>query len=88
MRRAARVDSNHAQIMRALRRAGWAVHDTSRLGGGFPDLVAGRDGRVVLIEVKDGAKRLTPAEFLCARKFAEVGVVVEVLESELDAEAL
>jgi|TARA_R110002110_G_scaffold344363_2_gene554318 hypothetical protein len=79
--------------MRALRRAGWAVHDTSRLGGGFPDLVAGRDGRVVLIEVKDGAKppsakRLTPAEFLCARKFAEVGVVVEVLESELDAEAL
>ena len=33
-------------------------------------------------------ERLTPAEFLCARKFAEVGVVVEVLESELDAEAL
>lgn len=47
MRRAARVDANHAEIARTLRRLGWAVHDTSGVGGGFPDLVIGKAGRVV-----------------------------------------
>lgn len=56
MRRRARVDANHASIVKALRSCGWTVHDTSRLGDGFPDVLACRGGRMELIEIKDGAK--------------------------------
>lgn len=59
MRTRARVDANHAQVVQALRSCGWTVIDTSRLGGGFPDLVAARAGRIELIEVKDGKKPLS-----------------------------
>ena len=67
MRRAARVDANHAEITGTLRQCGWTVHDTSGVGGGFPDLVIAKGGRLVLVEIKDGAKkpsarRLTKAE--------------------------
>lgn len=63
MRRAHRVDANHGAIIDALRRVGALVADTSALGGGFPDLVVAFRGRLVLLEVKDGAK--SPSE----RKF-------------------
>lgn len=59
MRRRARVDANHGQIVQALRSCGWTVIDTSRVGSGFPDLLAVRGGRLELIEVKDGAKALS-----------------------------
>lgn len=61
MRRAAKVDANQAEIVKALRDAGYSVAITSQLGGGFPDLVVGivrKDGHLsnVLLEVKDGSK--------------------------------
>ena len=59
MRRAARVDSNQAQIISVLRAAGayvWII--------GLPvDLLVGYKGCTVLMEVKDGpTKRLTPLQ--------------------------
>lgn len=68
MRRAARVDANQAEIVKALRDAGCSVKDTSAVGGGFPDLVVCAPTyphRHYLLEVKDGKKppserRLTP----------------------------
>ena len=68
MRRAARTDSNHRAIVCGLRDAGRCVFDTSRVGNGFPDLIAGtRASGLVFLEVKDGSKppsarKLTPAE--------------------------
>lgn len=67
MRRAARTDANHADIIAGLEMIGCSVWDTSRLGGGGPDLVASLGRRTVLIEVKDGAKspsrrKLTPKQ--------------------------
>lgn len=56
MRRAHRIDDNQARIVAVLRAIGCSVHDTSALGGGFPDLVVGRNGRNYLIELKDGDK--------------------------------
>src|SRR5688572_20597267 len=56
MRRAARVDGNHGAIMKAFRKLGFAVADTSKLGAGFPDLAISRNSHTVLAEVKDGAK--------------------------------
>jgi hypothetical protein len=67
MRRAARTDANHGQIIAALRQMGYTVLDLSRLGQGCPDLLVARHGITTLVEVKDGtkppsARRLTPME--------------------------
>jgi hypothetical protein len=53
VRRAARVDGNHEQIVRGLRKFGVWVHSTAPLGDGFPDAIAHWDGRFTLLEIKD-----------------------------------
>lgn len=66
MRRAAKVDANHAEIVEALlERPGVTVHSLAGVGRGCPDLIVGVEGSTHLIEVKDGdkvpsARRLTP----------------------------
>jgi hypothetical protein len=56
MRRAAAVDANQAEIVRALRGVGCSVSLLHGVGGGVPDLLVGRDKVTFLIEVKDGSK--------------------------------
>ncbi len=56
MRRAARVDANHAAIVCALRRAGCSVQSLAALGSGVPDLLVGVAGQNRLFEIKDGDK--------------------------------
>ena len=56
MRRAARVDGNHAEIVTALRAAGATVQSLAAIGAGCPDLVVGLAGKTFLVEVKDGLK--------------------------------
>lgn len=58
MRRAAKVDRNHSEIVQAFRRLGYLVADTSRLGKGFPDLLVQKGG-VWLVEVKAPKGKLT-----------------------------
>lgn len=60
VRRRARVDANHTEIVRTLRALGWSVHDTSRVGGGYPDLTCAKAGVTVLVEVKAAKGKLTP----------------------------
>lgn len=64
MRRAAKVDGNQAEIVDALRYEDCLVHVTSRLGGGFPNLVVyERTAKVIfLVECKMPGELLTPAE--------------------------
>jgi len=57
-----RVDAHQAETVELLRAAGYAVAVTSRLGGGFPDLVVGKGTQVWLVELKERGKNLTPAE--------------------------
>ncbi|MCT4627950.1 VRR-NUC domain-containing protein [Halodesulfovibrio sp.] len=59
MRRAAKTDSNHAQIRDALRAVGASVHDMSSAGAGFPDLAVGFKKKTFLLEVKTKTGRLT-----------------------------
>ena len=59
MRRRARIDGNHAQVVSVLRRGGATVFSTAGVGDGFPDLVVGYRGVTHLIEVKNGT--LTPS---------------------------
>lgn len=60
-RGAARVDGNHAEIVRALRAAGCGVVDLSAVGGGVPDLLVHGPAypecrMAILMEVKDGRR--------------------------------
>lgn len=67
MRRAARTDGNHAEVVKALRDAGIAVKSLASVGGGVPDLLCALREVTCLLEVKDGSKppserHLTKAE--------------------------
>jgi hypothetical protein len=53
LRRAARVDGNQAEIVKALRAIGASVQHLHAVGQGCPDLLAALAGRNVLLEVKD-----------------------------------
>lgn len=52
MRRRARIDSNHREIVAALRDVGATVLDLSGVGNGAPDLLIGYRGCNLLLEVK------------------------------------
>ena len=67
MRRARRVDANHAEIIAAFRKLGCSVLDMSGLGDGAPDICVGFGGIQIMCELKDGtkppsARKLTKAE--------------------------
>ena len=87
MRRAARTDANHREIVEALRAAGASVTDTSAVGDGFPDLVVSYRNVWHLAEVKDGQKspsrrKLTPEqEIWHAQQRAKVHIVTSPHEA-------
>jgi len=56
VRRAAKVDANHAQVVSALRAAGAVVHSLAPVGNGMPDLLVAFRNQTILMEIKDGAK--------------------------------
>ena len=90
MRQRARVDANHGEVRSALRAAGWIVVDCARIGSGFPDLLIAKDGRILMIEVKDGAKaksaqRLTDDEERFHTLMRAAGVTVRIVTSIEDA---
>jgi len=67
MRRAAKVDRNQAEIVRALRQAGASVQPMHTLGQGVPDLLVGYRCKNFIMEIKNPkqSKRdqlLTPDE--------------------------
>ena len=57
MRRAAKVDANHGEIVEALLSvSGVKVHSLAGIGGGCPDLLVGARGLSFLAEVKNPNK--------------------------------
>jgi Holliday junction resolvase len=52
MRYKLKKDEFHAGISTALMASGFSVSDTSRVGGGFPDLCISRNGVCCLVEIK------------------------------------
>ena len=93
MRRAAKVDDNHGDIVSALEAMGWLVWSTAPLGRGFPDLACFKAGRTVLIEVKDGDKspsrrKLTSDEQSAHAEFRRAGIHVHIVERIADLQQL
>ncbi len=56
MRRAARIDDNQREIAAAFRACGCRVLSLAAVGKGCPDLLVQKGTRLMLVEVKDGAK--------------------------------
>lgn len=82
--RAARIDANQPEIVKALRAAGCTVEHLHQVGRGCPDLLCAVGNQVFLIEVKDGAKppsaqKLTPDQVIWHAEWkADVHVVNSV----------
>ena len=76
MRRAAKVDSNHALIVEHFRARGCSVLSLAAMGRGVPDLLVAKQGVTWLVEVKQpkGKQNLLQEEW--AEKWAGCWSVV------------
>ena len=54
MRTAAKIDKNQTEVVAAFRKVGASVQSLASIGKGCPDLLVGFQGKLYLIEVKDG----------------------------------
>jgi Holliday junction resolvase len=90
MRRAAKVDGNHGEIVDGLRAHGVWVRSTAALGNGFPDAIAWWAGHYTVLEIKDPSqppskRMLTEQErtffTLCPGRKAVVETLAEALRA-------
>lgn len=89
MRRASKVDDNHAAIVHTLRTCGAVVQSLAAVGKGVPDLLVNFRGQNLLIEVKDGRKppsqrRLTAVQVAWHSAWPGVVHIVECPEDVLE----
>jgi ABC-type sulfate transport system substrate-binding protein len=54
MRRAAKVDTNHAEVVQALQKAGASVQSLAQIGQGCPDVLVAFRNDMFLLEIKHG----------------------------------
>ncbi len=63
MRKIAKIDANHKEIVSEFRRHGCTVLSLAALGRGVPDLlVAAPEGATILVEIKSAKGKLTPQQ--------------------------
>lgn len=62
MKRAARVDANHGDIVQAFRRCGAEVLSLASLGKGCPDVLLAYRGALALVEIKTPTGKLRPLQ--------------------------
>lgn len=84
--RAAKVDDNQKEIVKALRNMGCSVQHLHSVGAGCPDLLVGYKGFNILLEVKDGNKspsqqKLTPDQIIWHRDWRGHVDVVNSIDS-------
>jgi Holliday junction resolvase len=80
MRRAAKVDANQPEIVKYLRDCGFTVTLLHAVGGGCPDLLAGKHGVNYLIEVKGKRGKLTKAQVTWHDEWRGQKMVVRCVE--------
>jgi Holliday junction resolvase len=57
----ARIDTNHKEIVKALREAGATVVSLAAMKHGCPDILVGYNGETILMEIKrDSKAKFTP----------------------------
>lgn len=91
MRRAARVDGNHTEILCGLNRIpGVTARSLAAVGDGMPDIIVGYLARNFLFEVKDPAqppskRKLTKRQEMFHHWWAGDVRVIETLDEALEA---
>ena len=82
MRRKAKLDLNHAEIVQAFERLGAKVLSLAPMGKGVPDLIVNFRNRLRFVEVKSKNGKLTPAqeEFMSDWPVSVVRSVDDVIE--------
>jgi hypothetical protein len=80
-----RTDSNHAEIVTALRQCGATVHSLANVGGGCPDLLVGFRGVNYLLEVKRPGKKLRQNQRKWHDDWRGGAVVVRSIDDALQA---
>jgi len=90
MRKYGRVDANHTAIIAALRKVGITAFSIASIGNGKGDIVAGWNGRNVLLEVKNpkqkpSKQRLTKDEIKHHREWNGQIAVVKTAEEAIAA---
>jgi hypothetical protein len=79
-----RVDTNQAEIVKALRAAGYYVFDQHAHGRGLPDLlVCSKSGIGVQVEVKMPGESFTLAESIFWNKYPGQKAVVRTVEQAI-----
>lgn len=90
---AVHLDENHDLIEQALRELQWGVKSMARVGSGWPDILAVKQGRVVFIEVKNPKrygkqKQATAAQQEVHQWFRRYGVEVLTVTKVEDLQIL
>jgi Holliday junction resolvase len=80
-----RVDNCQVQVVKALRDLGATVQHLHAVGKGCPDIVVGFKGKNLLLEIKDGDKKvLTPDQVNWHKLWkGQVNVVTSVDDAKL-----
>lgn len=86
--KAAKVDDNQGEIVDFFRSIGCSVSLMHAVGRGFPDLIIGKHGLNILVEVKDGkksksAQSLTPSQEIWHSEWKGQKSVVNSIDSAL-----
>lgn len=89
MRRAAKIDDNQNEIVETFRKLGWTVQILSTVGKGCPDILIGRCGFNMLVEIKDGNKppskrELTPDQVKWHDSWRGQKCVIKNVDEALD----
>lgn len=83
MRRRAKVDRNHGEIVDALRKAGCTVQSLATAGDGCPDLLVGFCGTNLLLEVKAPKKNPNALQTDWLRQWQGSAAVVRSAEEAI-----
>ena len=89
MRRAAKIDANQTEIVKALRQVGASVQSLASTGKGCPDLLVGFRGVNWLLEIKDGqkvksARKLTDDQVVWHQTWRGKVYIVESVDQALN----
>lgn len=92
MRQRAKVDSNQSEIVSVFRKLGYSVFCTHQVGSGFPDIVCGKNGINLLVEIKDGSlspsrRKLTKDESAFHNLWLGNIVIIESVDDVLRLDA-
>ena len=90
MRKYGRVDDNQRIIVEMFRKMGAKVLILSSMGNGCPDLLVAINGKMKLIEVKDGNKPLSAQKLTEAEQefFEKWQPYVKIVRNDVDARNL